>query len=369
MVKAISGVAVLLLLVVIVINAVINDAWPMGPPLDPVGAPRKAKSTLPLLGGFLWPRGPTSTWGDEPLNESFARAKEAGMGLAIWTYNWGELETKPNHFDWAWLDFLVNQTVENGLKVSLSFEIAQPHRPPVYPPDIKEARFDDPVFEARLLALYERLARRYKEKVNYLWVGQEYDALLHLYPEHKKPFIALMKKIRARVKAIDPKMRFGLVAGYHLAKFYGYEKTLLVELAKVTDLIGFTLYVEDEKNLTDPTQTGRYFDEMISLFPNNKIFIHETAWSSNGPKGSPERQAEYVRQLGKVAAKYQDKIEALSWWVIHDFAKGDSRNAAEKYGAAELEGFMDWHDSVGLIDTTGREKLGWQAWMDTMLEK
>jgi hypothetical protein len=205
--------------------------------------------------------------------------------------------------------------------------------------------------------------------VDYLWVGQEYDALLHLHPEHKKPFIALVKKVRDKVKAIDPNMQFGLVAGYHLAKFYGYEKTLLLELAKVTDLVGFTLYVEDEKNLTDPAQTEEYFDEMISLFPNNKIFIHETAWSSSGPKGSPEKQAEYVRQLGKVAEKHKHKIEALSWWVIHDFAKGDSRDVAKKYGTDKLTGFMDWHDSVGLIDTSGREKPGWQAWKDTMLKK
>jgi hypothetical protein len=162
MLKAILGVAALLFLVVVVIMAVSSDAEPMGSPVDPVGPPGTAKSALPLLGGFLWPRGPTSTWGDEPLRESFARAKEAGIGLAIWTYNWGELETKPNHFEWPWLDFLVNQTIKNTLKVSLSFEIAQPHRPPLYPPDIKEARFDDPVFQARLLALYEQLARRYK---------------------------------------------------------------------------------------------------------------------------------------------------------------------------------------------------------------
>src|SRR3972149_8251692 len=128
-----------------------------------------------LLGTFLTQKGPQSKWDDNTLREAFQRAKEAGIGVAIWTNDWGTIEPSLGNYNWELLDYVTAVTKQNGLKFSLSLEIAHITDKANYPSEILFTRFDDSVFLNSFKTFIRQFLKRYTGKIDYLFIGQEVD--------------------------------------------------------------------------------------------------------------------------------------------------------------------------------------------------
>ncbi|MFQ6089714.1 MAG: hypothetical protein ACE5K0_12555, partial [Candidatus Methanofastidiosia archaeon] len=142
------------------------------------------------------------------------------------------------------------------------------------------------------------------------------------------------------------------------------------DFAERGDAIALTLYMEDDQENPDVSDTQSYFDELMSLFPDKKIAIIETAWSSAGPKGSEEKQAKYVKEIAKVIDKYENRFVFFSWFLLYDLPEQLNREVAESFGVPvdteAGEGFLNWQGSLGLLNNDGGEKLAWNVWKRNM---
>lgn len=326
--------------------------------------PVKTGKPKALFGIFLTQKGSMSEWTDISLTDTFQKAKEGGISVAVWFNDWGTIEPSLGDHDWAFLDYITEKTKEQGFKFSLSLEIVQIDDNPNYPKEIVFTNFDDPQFVNSFKNFIRKLLDRYNGKIEYLWIGQEVDYYLHNHQEQKEPFLTFFQEVRGEVKSINPDITIGVVGNYNLAKEFN-ETALLQDFADRGDAIALTVYPEDVGGIDTPSKTQDYFNELMALFPGKKVAIYETAWSSQGPNGSEEKQVRYVKEISKVIEKHN--FEFFSWYILHDFSEGDNRVVSGGYDVGE-EDFLAWHGSLGLLNNDGSEKLVWKTWKEYMLE-
>jgi hypothetical protein len=320
-----------------------------------------------LWGTTLTQRGPQSKWNDSTLANAFHMAKQAGIGVAVWSLQWGLIEKKPEKYEWGLADYMIAKTKEQGLKASLSIELLLGPNKGAYPKGLQGKKFDDSEFANSFKTFVRKLAQRYKGKLDYLWIGNEIEGYFTKHSREKAGFLKLVADARKEVKSVAPGIIVGGVGSYHQARAYK-ETKLLKDLADRSDVIAMTLYVEDDPEDPGTADAESYFQSLFELIPDKKIVIHETSWSSKGKKGSELRQEEYIKELARVRKKYRDRFEFISWFALHDLAEEDSRFAAKVYGIGGINDFLKWLGSLGLLTNKGVEKPAWRAWMKYVVE-
>jgi hypothetical protein len=318
------------------------------------------------LGMTILPRGEPAGWTDQGFTAAFRKAKEGGVRVAIWRHQWGDIEVELGDYRWGDLDYEVAKTREFGLSYSLVLEVIHTNRLGKYPQGLVFTRFDDPKFLERFSLFLERLLDRYAGRIDYLWIGNEVDEYLHRNRGQIASFLKFYEEIHSKIRSIAPGVTVGVVGAYHLAR-NNDELELLKRLASKGDALGLTVYMEDDKEGPTVSDTQAYFDQMMETFAGKRVAIIETAWSSGGPKGGEEQQAEYVRRLASVIAKYGERFVFFSWFSLYDLSPEINRAIAASFGVpldtAAGRQFLAWQGSLGLLRSDGSAKPAWTVWV------
>lgn len=333
---------------------------------------QKTDESEVLLGITPFPKGSLSEWTDDAFTQVFQKAREGGMGVAVWRCQWGEIEQSLGKYDWAKdLDYQAHKTKQHGLKYSLVIEIIHTNMLGKYPRGIKFKKFNHPAFVKHFKNFIRELLKRYNGRIDYLWIGNEVDMYLHNNPRQIAPFLNFYQEIEDEIKSIDSSIVVGIVGAYHLARNNNRIK-LLQDCAKKGDAIGLTVYMEEDNANPNVLETKSYFDELMSLFPKKKVAVIETAWSSRGAKGSEERQSEYVKEISRLVDNYKDRLLFFSWLLLYDLPNELNRQVVGSFGIdverPEAQQFLKWHGSLGLLNNDGSEKPAWQAWKKHMIK-
>jgi len=333
-------------------------------------AEKKAQSGV-KLGVSPLPGGDVEEWDDGSFTESFQKAREGGISVAVWRHQWGEIEPTLENFDWGSLDYEVYKTEQQGMEYSLVIEVVHTNSPGKYPQGINFTKFNDPEFITAFNTFLRELLARYQGKIDYLWIGNEVDFYLHDNPAQVEPFLKFYREAEEQVKAMEPGITVGIAGSYHLARNSG-EVSLLRDFAEESDSIALSLYMEDDSTEPEPSETRRYFEQMLGNFPEKKVAIVETAWSSSGPRSSEERQARYVEELSGVLEQRGDRFLFLSWFVLYDLPQSLNREIAGSFGiplhTEDGKDFLSWQGSLGLLENDGEEKLAWRVWKRELAE-
>lgn len=330
-----------------------------------------AAPVTPKLGISILPKGPISEWGDAAFTEAFQKAGEGGFGVAIGRYQWGEIEPTLGAYQGDNLDYEVQKTEQQGMAYSLVLEVIHTNTLGRYPAGVSFTAFDDPAFMEPLRKFVQTLLQRYRGRIHYLWLGNEVDFYLHKHPDQVTPFVNLYREIERQVKSIDSDIVVGIVGGYHLARNNG-EIPLLQRFAREGDAIALTLYLEYDVTAPEVGETRSYFDRLLSHFPEGKVAIIETAWSSAGPRGSEANQADYVRELAQVLRTHRERFLFFSWFILYDFPEGLNRQIAADFGICPLQppdppsctSFLAWQGSLAMLRSDGGEKPAWRVWKE-----
>jgi hypothetical protein len=331
--------------------------------------PPEGKSIIPL-GISILPKGEPKDWGDEEFTEAFQKAKEAGISVAVSRYGWGEVEPSLGEYKWSDLDYEINKTKQQGFKYSVVLEIIHTNSLGRYPDGINFSKFDDPTFINAFKNFIKEFVNRYKGKIDYLWIGNEVGEYLHQSKNQLEPFLRFYSEAETAIKSVDSKIKVGIVDAYHLAR-NNNEIAMLKEFSQKGDLLGLTLYMEDDNSNPDVSDTQNYFYQLFRELPVRKIAIIETSWSSRGPKGSEKKQAEYIKELAKVITQHQNKLEFFSWFTLYDLPGKINRQIAESFGVSTNtkvgQEFVNWQGSLGLLKNNGASKTAWDVWKKEML--
>lgn len=337
--------------------------------------PEPFPSVMPKLGIAILPKGQMSEWDDASFTEAFQKAREGGFEVAIGRYQWGELEPSLGSCRWGDLDYEVSKTAGQRMAYSLVLEVIHTNTLGRYPAEISFAAFDDLAFVEPFKRFVRTLLERYPGKIAYLWLGNEVDFYLHQHPDQVTPFVNLFRAVEGEVKSTDSDITVGIVGAYHLARNNG-EVPLLRRLAEEGDALGLTLYMEDDDAAPATSEAPAYFNDLLNAFPDKRVAIIETGWSSEGSRGSEQKQVAYVRELAQVLATHRQRLLFFSWFLLYDLPEDLNRQIAASFGVCPEEPpdppacteFLAWQGSLAMLGNDGDEKKAWRAWKEEIAE-
>jgi|GEM_PF-1393208 len=327
------------------------------------------KSIVPL-GTRIFPKGEPE-WNDKGFTEAFKKAREGGMSIAIWGVQWGRVEPFIGKYDWSFINYRILKTKQQKFKCALIIEIIRTNKLGLFPQDLDFKGFNDSSFLHTFKLFIRELLKQYPKQIQYLFIGNEVNCYLHIHPEQAESFRNFCREIFSEIKSIDSEIKVGVVGAYHIARNYN-EIGLLKNIVGIGDIAVLTIYIEGDHANLNVEDTEKYFNEMFKLFPDKRIAITETGWSSNGPKGSEDKQVEYIKRLSDVARKNGDRIEFISWVLLYDISEKLNKQIAESFNinieTVDGENFLKWQGSLGLLKNNGDEKPAWNAWKKYMLK-
>lgn len=145
---------------------------------------------------------------------------------------------------------------------------------------------------------------------------------------------------------------------------------MLQRFAEEGDAIALTLYMEDDDVTPDVSGTQSYFDELMHNFSGKQVAIIETSWSSEGPRGGEQKQADYVRELAEVLRTHRERFLFFSWFILYDLSEDLNREIAVSFGVCPQQPpdppwcteFLAWQGSLAMLRNDGSEKPAWRVW-------
>lgn len=235
------------------------------------------------------------------------------------------------------------------------------------PGALRRARLNDDSVKTAYLNYARRAVQRFRPQ--FLNLGLEAGEMAARKPERWPEFVDLYMHVRSMLKREYPDLQIGISFGLPalMEPAVAERSKALVEASDYLCL-SFYPYMSEfyekfgAKRLPDPPAQWREPLAWASRYTRKPVAICETAYSArdvNIPafdlhmKGSPDRQAEYVTELGDIARR--NRYLFVVWAIAVDYdalykklPKGDGR-------------YLMWQN-VGFFDAQLRPRPAWDAW-------
>jgi len=149
-------------------------------------------------------------------------------------------------------------------------------------------------------------------------------------------------------------------------KFEAYET-----LSPIGDFDAFTLYISNPGFIfdRDPVEIYESLKEIEELTGNRNFGMEEVGWNAyEGLQGNENDQQQAVSYFFDYLEEAPDRLEFMTWFLLHDGNKEDCRKSAETFfepGDPILENddfmnpFSDFICYLGLIESDGTQRKGW----------
>ena len=253
------------------------------------------------------------------------------------------------------LQLMRQQGLATVVQVSSIF-VGLPAPPPGY-----VRSFTDPATRQRYIDDMARLAAM---KPDYLVLMTEADIMYRFYPAEFEAYRSVYHDAVAKVKTISPNTRVG-VSFLHTLWWVNKHIDGVDVPAMLTpsDFVGFTTYPEDLirkgvfASISDIPEW--WYGSTRTAYPVKQILFTEVGWASQ-TYGTPEIQAEYVRQLPRLMSLAKPKY--ITWAVLHDTgfynrSLLDAQTTAFLVSlGVDIDALFAHFNGMGLFDSTGNPK-------------
>ncbi|MBU4075322.1 MAG: hypothetical protein KKI06_01165 [Euryarchaeota archaeon] len=112
----------------------------------------------------------------------------------------------------------------------------------------------------------------------------------------------------------------------------------------------------------------------LFLTGNRKFALEEVGWNAySGLKGSENDQRQAVKYFFDYLEKAPDRLEFMSWFLLHDGTEKDCRKTAETFIEPDdpilkneefMSPFSDFICYLGLIRSDGTPREGWNEFIE-----
>jgi hypothetical protein len=231
---------------------------------------------------------------------------------------------------------------------------------PAPPPGMVQS-FGDPKVRSLYLESAIKLALT---KPDYLILCTEANLLYRFNRPEFENFRTLYTQMYSAVKFVSPKTKVGasfLYTVWFLNRFF--DNVDVPEMLKPYDILSFTGYPEDiihagvYDSIAD--MSPDWYGAARYAYPNAAIGFSEIGWSSK-VRGTPELQAEFVRNLPRILSTV--KPEFVTWAVLDDvefYNRGlltpDQITFLEGLGV-DIDTLFGQFNGMGLLDGVGNPK-------------
>lgn len=305
-------------------------------------------------------------------------AEDLGLNFIVGITQW--LEPRPGQYVWTGATddkFLAHlkEVREWGYKVSITFtnvHMDQKHLPEY----LKGKRFNDPYFLERWQKYLEVFLSRYGDYIDYLNIGNEVNNYFGKHYNEWGDYLEFFRQGEKVIRRMKPKIKVGIVLVESQRESYWKQ------VEPYCDHMAITYYTPCSAFGKSPTAEaldknhykyfGRTLNESLRVAGGKKILITEIGCATHPDiDSSPELQVQFIKALFEWLAGREDRIAGMSWLSPTDWPYEATQKALQGYldpAALQHESFMKYLTSLGLKYEDGREKPGYAAFKNGIIQ-
>jgi len=287
---------------------------------------------------------------------SYKLARDLGTSVAHHYMNWGDIERDAG--DYAWDDpadaFALASS--HGMVASMELTIINVDTVGRLPRDLEGRSLGDPLLRQRFLSFVGELARRSRNDLDYLWIGNEVDIYLDQNPSELDTWTNLYRDAVQAVRTEAPGIAVGTVMTYHNA--LGNGRTSWVDRwGPYSDIIGVTFYPQFMPNGYEIDKIQSQIDGLVNAYGKYPLAIVESAVSAASDYGGgPSEQVEYCKEFFKALARHESDFAFAGWFNLHDFPPG--------FLAYYPSSLRNWLGSLALADFNANPRSVMSQWAE-----
>lgn len=326
------------------------------------------KAAAPQIGMVVSPAG---VFGAESVAAAFQQAAEAGAEITRHYVSWASIQDE-DWYHWAGTDWMLQQARDNGLRLSLGFQIIRTAILEPRPHDLDGAPWDDAQLIDAFSEFVVDLLNRCADIVDYVEIGSEVNAYLQNHPDEVGPFALFFSEVYGRVKQAHPNVSIGTCFAYRELReanawnIYGALAT--------GDHDGFTVYLHNDgfQHNRPPWRVALWLHEIAALVGSRSWVVEEVGWSAASQLGSSDEE-----QRVAVSALFDylewgwrsPTLQAVMWFNQHDIDDATAHQIAGTFGdlsdedRALLALFLS---RFGLRENSGLPRPAWLEWTNRL---
>jgi hypothetical protein len=294
--------------------------------------------------------------------DAFDLAWNSGCRGQYNSFQWSKLEPQPGSFVLKDLTGGVQYLGHRGFGLYLSIQMINTTSREV-PSDLATESFDSAKMQGRFHALIDAIAPNLDSHVLYFGFGNEVDVYLDKHPDEWPAFQTFFEDARAYLTARAPWIKVGSTCTFDGAR--GAAAAGCARLAAAADVAIYTYYPLDAGFMPRPASSaGPDLAKMVELAAGKPLVLQEVGYPSSAMLGSSEQaQADFVTAVIAAWRPRAAAIPFFSYFLLHDFSPTLCDQFVKYYGASGSQSFREYLCSLGLRQTDGTAKRGWDAFL------
>jgi hypothetical protein len=317
---------------------------------------RPLSNSAPLIG--ITP----NRYANEPLTMEVMTARfhqtlDAGVTFLVGNGMWSEMEPRTDQYSMGKLQQFLSAAAGANLPISFTLRGINTNARDV-PSGLEHKSWADPEFQARLLALVDRIVPLVRGRARWFMFGYEIDAYFRAHPREAPEFIDLFRLVKGRVKQLAPEMQVSSTLTFHGLNL------LEGPLAGLNDQLDFLALtycpLQPDFAVEDPSVVPGDFRRIKEFAGQRKIVFQEVGYPTAPSTGSSdERQAQFYRLVFAELLRDPQAFSAVNIMTLADLSEMEAQAFAKFSGLPHNVRFRGSLGTLGLFDGSGHQKPSW----------
>lgn len=298
------------------------------------------------------------------LLKRFEQTSDAGISFLSSTLKWTEIEPKSGQLNLDGLDFQVATAKRLNLPMSVTLRLIDTVDR-VVPADVKNAAWDSPQMEQRVLALVDTITAHFQGRVKWFMFGNEIDGYFSRHPNEVAAFSRLFALVKQHVRNGSPKT---LVSSTIM---FGGIESLNGDLSPLNtqyDFLSITYYpIRANFTMRPPNVVFGDFDTMRRFAAGRKVVLQEIGYPSSAlNESSQDKQADFYRDVFQALRQNRDLVAAGNFFLLADLPDKFVKDLGGFYGMPNQKVFLAFLQTLGMFDLQGQPKKSWKVFCSEM---
>lgn len=243
------------------------------------------------------------------------------------------------------------------------------------PDHLKGRLFNDPEVIDHFTSYLTGVMNQLGDYIDYFNIGNEIDLYFGGKDAEWVSYPEFFKAGADVIRAMKPHIKIGVVTKAKTDTERYWEP-----LRPYCDYFAVTYYAPCSSLSSNPTAEGlkpesenhfaREFEGAIALAGDKPVFIMEVGCPTHQRiESTPELQVAFIKQLFEWLPQHDERLLGMLWLTFKDWNRGAIKTALTGHLAQnflEIDSFMDFLCSLGLVEEGDAPKVGLAAFKDAM---
>lgn len=280
-----------------------------------------------------------------------------GQGVDL---HWSDMEPSPGTYDFTTANQINLIQSRGPFQIHVALGVLNTTIKQV-PPDLASLPFDSPQMTQRFHDMLTAFLAQFGAQIASIAIGNEVDVYLNSHPTEWAAYATFYGQAANLVHTLNPSIKVGVTSTFDGATV-APTMQLVTNLNAVSDMFMLNYYpLNPDFTPRDPSVVAADFAKILSASLGKPILLQEVGFPTSPALGSSEQlQAQFVANVFSAWVPAGDRIAYLNFFLLHDATLQTCNQIALQFGQSNPN-FVAFFCSLGLRNSDGSPKLGWQA--------